>query len=828
MKKICSIFLIAFISLYTLFAEQVAVFPPTMENVNDGSESWIPSLVVSKLEDRFRNYTSFTVINSSEIDSKRAEIAIKMSELSDDGESLEVGRRLSADVLCTQKVITSASGYSVVVRVTKTETNELLGSVSRNFTVIDFANDESWDKLAYELFVRSMKLELSESQKSLLAHEEKETSSELESLADSIKKEIADINRENAEIQERLIDGKENEYLAEKLKQNELKLKKIIEDEKSLRHQAAMLRADEVRAKKEAERRANLDDAEKKRIQKMKDELEKQKESQNQKKLRTLHPEKQITLLEQQKKVLNNQIMGTITAVENRLQEDQVLYEERIEKLDADFHDKKQFPSFFTDGKFNANGIKALDKTIKAESEKLEAQKTDDAARILAAAIEPEKKLIRIIEQGQKTLASGIYSEKTILDSPNLIVRVDEYNGEDNVWPMVMNLYFNGALVWNKKLLVSYKELTGKNPVEYDPDKPRSAKYLDFQNNINTYNSLFLQAEPVIQVEVNYSVKALDSEYPSVVKRYDGNKIVYPNNDSCYVVTVQDYSLSTLKKEKSKKFLSEKEGVSSIVNCEVDGKYHVWTSTDYWNLFTGTEEGLAEQKKAEKKYAAETSKIQKSLSIARKKEQQKEEALTKAKDEIARKEKIKEEREEDFKEFAAERKRQEEDRKAAKRAADREYRKNLHAATGLDISGSALTGNYGSGVIGNAALKLPLGDYAFWDIKAQYGKINSYGMMGLMADAGFNFYVTNTFSPFVYAGLGAGSYFTPNGLENEKSGFFTNNNFSKIGVNACCGAGLIWAPLSGIKVHAEYSLYYLTKNVGFVEGGSLGVTLGRF
>lgn len=404
----------------------------------------------------------------------------------------------------------------------------------------------------------------------------------------------------------------------------QLEVEKQISEQKLLMAQQKIKRLAEQKEKEriEKEKAINYTEELKKRIKDTSDEVERVAAELRSKKFEGLTFAEQITIIEKEKKAyielrkkINDEIKNFYTEAEQEYNERKV-----------DVNNSK----IYRMGELT-NGVPTeTAKNIKiAENEKLYKE-------LMQQAKNNEEKL-RKENQLESILESIRLKQKELSTSQTInslfvtdLLTVEAYDAEKKAWKLKINLCKDGDLLIIDYIFLYFNEISkvlgGKTYSTDEMDgKGSSEKYNSYLDDVETYDSLFRMGTPLVNLDVEYIVKALPDDSPSTYEMFVEKYVVKATKNGKIIKKVTsdvskrfsqkpEYDIRTeevIKKEKSqqakktediekksiansKKFggiglnLSFGESFAIVGSLEFPIKNHSFLGIDSYFSFSGT------------------------------------------------------------------------------------------------------------------------------------------------------------------------------------------------------------------------------------------------
>ncbi|MCR4954551.1 MAG: hypothetical protein K6A43_10820 [Treponema sp.] len=511
LRKILAVLFVFTSIVYSASAagKRIAVFNSSAEALSVDEKSWLPSSVRRRFEANFNDYTDFQLIeiqNETEIKNlqKKAE-----SSAYDQNSSIALGKLVSAEYALFSTITKAGGKYILSANVTNLTTGLRLSSVTidgvtdctKLFEGAGSSVNKSTVKICSDLGVI-----LSAVDKYILL--KGDNLSEDEEIR-MTKQELESYNKRKSELDKQLKEISLSSELDSASKKAKLEAERIMleQQEKIAKDKIARLeKAREQLAQDQIEQQKRSDE-QRKRIAEVAAETEKKAEELRNKKMETLPVDAQIAVIEAKKQALleiRNNVKSQRDIIIAMAQEE---YEEECAKIDAEPLRKGELDS-------NGKMLNEVKQRRENKKKKLKTEIEDRAKKDIAA-------LKKTTEEQEAALLNAIEADRAILKNRRTISSLTDdrisfignYAGEKYEWDATASFYISDVCIFTKKVPLSYQTVTNKAPVKAsDLDNKLYDDYLD---TVDLYDYMFRRKVPVVSLELDYYVEALDDNRPS-------------------------------------------------------------------------------------------------------------------------------------------------------------------------------------------------------------------------------------------------------------------------------------------------------------------------
>lgn len=580
----------------------------TVKAVADGklAGSNVAIIISEYLDNLFNKYTKFTLIDEKNSELRKAEIQKSEGALYDEEKSLDAGKSQTAEYFCVPSVEKTTRFYNITVSIENVSTGQVL--TKRSCQSAENVIPKNLDKIFYEMIVDDMGFELTAKDAAELRHEseKEEDAEELERIAKELEKKIEENKRILDEMMGSNTMNLEEQQLEAMRQSAEQAIARLQAEKETYENRARLKKQDEERAAKAAAEAEKYSAQQRKKAEELQHQLVAVQNELLKKNEAELRPEDYISLMEVQKKSLDKIIMDDLEFLIAQKAIDDREHEDRENEIKAKYDDKAKYPSFYSaDGELNSKGESAIKKELSVEKKKYEKILSENTTLILDKTAASEKDLLSSIAYETKEMSSEVNTVSSLLGGQNLTVRVGEYNGSDEAWPVDIIFTFNNTEVWKAHDKVFYTQVTGEKKVAFGTSEKEQMAFQEFQENIILYDNMFRENLPLINIEVKYKVKPVEVVNSPVIIRDDETrefKFYYPSADSTYAVSVMSYTLYRTDSDGLKKIKTVDVNTSKAVDCaQEEGRYHLWNSETAWNLYNaGTKKIIGKERREEK------------------------------------------------------------------------------------------------------------------------------------------------------------------------------------------------------------------------------------
>lgn len=476
-------------------------------NIPESEQNWLGVSVADKLEANLFAYTDLSFINS--FNKKQILQIQRESEGAEYNESaaIEVGNLTPAYNAIFINIKKGGTKYTVTIRYTDLETGENLAIVNGTGDSAEslYANNGCIiDQLTIDL-CEALNIILTPTEKHMIMNGARDlTSSEKSKLYDEqierYKAQIEDLDKSIEAISI-------SDSIDADLYLNQLEIKKKLADEN-----LAVAKANQRRAEEEAKKQKEEEARNAKRSAEQRDTINKMSQELKEKysELRT-------------KKLSDEPILGKIKVIELKkkaLVEIQAEIDAEIEKLNNQAKDdiERKYNEIYNreisvveQGKsanvLSENAKINRTREFENEKEKILRDLKLDTNQINDKLLKENKKLLNEIHKDYNKLKNITVSSL----SDDLEVLYGNYDGNKGGWTLYVSVKSDNVNIHNTTSFLSYKELTGKDPIK----DSRDPNYKDFAADVDIFESLFMRNEPILTYEVEYTVLPYEPEFPS-------------------------------------------------------------------------------------------------------------------------------------------------------------------------------------------------------------------------------------------------------------------------------------------------------------------------
>lgn len=541
-KRIFTLFFIFSVISFAAAAQakRIVIFNPASEGLSADEDNWLPASIRRKLEANFNDYTSFQLVElQNEAEIKKIQKKAESSSYDQDT-SIELGKLVSAEYGIFTTVTKAVSGNNVRyilssnitdlttgIRHSSVTTESVADIVSLfdkpgcsvNIITVNFCKDLGIKLSAIDEYLLLKGNDITNDKKIELAEDELKKYNEKMKQLDSKIKEISLSTEVSADAQKAKLEA-ERAMIEQQEKMAQDKLERL------RRQQEQLLRDQQDQKLRSEEQR--------KKIEKVAKEAEEKALILRQKNLEDLTVDQIIAVIEAKKQTLID-IRKGVDAQEALIKQNaQEEYNIRAAAIDDEPLRK---------GEMDSNGKMLSDVKVKRINEKkeikaeLERQARIDIEEVRAATKEQQKALLQDIQNDREALKVP----RTISSlKDDRILFVGNYAGEKFEWDGTASFYISDYCIFAQKVGIDYKTVTGKLPARATD---ASEKWNDYLDTVDLYDYMFRRQVPVIALEIDYVVEALDDSHPS------GYKITI---DSFRLKDIrQDKTIQTIKPQKS-------------------------------------------------------------------------------------------------------------------------------------------------------------------------------------------------------------------------------------------------------------------------------------
>lgn len=554
----------------------IDVREPVYNQKNSGDLDKISGIVRNRIVYNILEYTEMTVVDSQNRSKNKEALKVSQSFDFDEDSVLEGGQFLFAKYAVDTELSYIDNMYSIFIKITDIQKSQTIASYSldKPCSIIDIQTNSAIDKCCYGLMESlGYNLTLEEKNKlinaqSVLTSRDIQREVELKNKEIEEQKELLEKYKNDSKSQE----SKELQKIVEK-QQNAL-IAKLEAEKQALEKRAEQKRQDEKRAAEQKKKEQTEMSVLAKQLDSKRNELELIKEQIFNEQKASMSAEERVVILENKKKVLNQMIEETKVSLQKIDEE----YDKKITVQAKELTDEAYLkPALLTsDGSLSSAGKKFLSEKEEENTKRLNEERKARKKLVMDTVIEIQNELIKEIKNDGKELSKQVFTEKNILDEESFIVRFDTFDGEYQGWNVTLVLYFQGVEIWSGRDFVSYKDVTGQNPVL----NPFDSDFDKYNDTIEIYNRMFLDSEPVIQAEIDYTViPEPQSDDVKFVKMSSGTyQAFFPDTDSSYNINVKEYRFTKYDGKKSS--VVKKTSVKSNYLFHCKEKYRVWTIED--------------------------------------------------------------------------------------------------------------------------------------------------------------------------------------------------------------------------------------------------------
>ena len=488
----------------------VQVVSPTLENIIGSEQNWLGGQIQDKLKSNLQDYLGMKIVVDAKSESALKKLQQESeSESHDENTAIEIGKITTAKFALFTSIRKTNKGYSINADFTDLTTGEQFASaVTKEYIKSEYlyGSTGAIDELTI-LLADKLGIKISDVQRTAL----QDGTGDL-----TIDAQLA-LARQNEQQYKRLM-SQYNEQLRKLSTSTDLNAeenKRKIEAEKALlaekQKSAEKRRIELENQKRQAEADTELEAQRSIELKTRRDELAKQAEAKA-KEIRKLAIEKQgvlgeINLIESKKKAL----VEIRQSVEQRCIE---LHEQyaKDKKIEEEKIKNKPYTSVeLENGKPTKSALQRRENQIIASNDTLYNKFIADTESVKKAIAPQENALLSEIRTDQK----GLEKTRTVSSlGEELKVRYGDFSGEKEGWNTYISLYSEGVLLYNGTFILSYESIVGKKAPNLATEL-NDAVINEYANNVDMFNSLFARGIPLLQFELDYSVKAETDDKPS-------------------------------------------------------------------------------------------------------------------------------------------------------------------------------------------------------------------------------------------------------------------------------------------------------------------------
>ena len=505
--------LLIFVFNCSLLASQqhgktIQIITPSLENIGDNYESWLPGQIRDSLREKFRNYTDYTLTIDESNERKLKELQRKSEgAFYDDQTMIEACKITNAQFALFTTIRKAGSQYIVSVTILNLTTginNAIVNSSGKKDVENLFSgNNSAVDELILKL-CDQLDIKLTPTQRFVLQHGTDNLS--VEQQLDLEKQSEINYKKRLDELNKQLSNTIGSTDLDVVAKRQQLEAELSLTEEKqqtALRHQKELQeRLAQEQKDREQENLRSIALLEKRNA--LEKEVEEAASKIRKEKLDKQSVLGQINIIESKKKAL----VSIRDNVDLRLQE---LTEEAEYEL-AEYKTALQNEPLRAG---EPEEIALQRRTEKYESRKKELKQRveKEQSAVIAKVEKQDSELLKDIRKNQKE----IEKKRCVSSFGNeLQVSYGSYDAKNTCWPAHISLYADGILLDEDEVFIYYENLTGKTVPNLA--KANETVYNNYLDTIDTYNSLLMRGSPILNYELDYKVEALPDEYPSSYK----------------------------------------------------------------------------------------------------------------------------------------------------------------------------------------------------------------------------------------------------------------------------------------------------------------------
>ncbi|MCR4733649.1 MAG: hypothetical protein K5829_01405 [Treponema sp.] len=511
LNKISFLLLIFILITSGLSAEskRIAVFNPSAEGLSSDEKNWLPSSVRRKFEANFNDYTDFQLIevqNENEIKNlhKKAE-----GSAYDQSTSIALGKLVAAEYALFSSITKVGGKYILSANVTNLTTGLRLSSVSIDGVseyINLFEGAGSSVNNATVKICSDLGIILSAVDKYILLKGNKLSDDDEIKMT---KQELESYNKRKADLERQIKEISLSSQIDADLKKAKLESERILleQQEKIAKDKIERLEKARVQLEQDQIEQQRRSDEQRKRISEVAAETEKKATELRNKKIESLAVDAQIAVIEAKKQALleiRNNIKKQGDVIISMAQEE---YTAECNKIDAVPLRKGELDS---NGKILPDVKKRRENKKKKLKVEIEARAKKDIEALKKTVEEQETALLKAIAADREVLKTR-RTISSLLDER--ISFIGNYAGEKYEWDATASLYISDVCIFSKKVPVPYQTLTKKVPVKASDFD--NMNYDDYLDTVDLYDYMFRRKVPVISLEMDYYVEALDDNRPS-------------------------------------------------------------------------------------------------------------------------------------------------------------------------------------------------------------------------------------------------------------------------------------------------------------------------
>lgn len=514
MKKLKNLALLLIFSIFFMWGlnaaeKRIAVFNPSGEALSADEKNWLPSSVRRRFESNFNDYTDFLLVEiQNEGDIKNLQKKAEGSSY-DQNTSIQLGKLVSAEYALFSSITKAGGKYILSANVTNLTTGIRLSSVtidgvsdytklfegagsSVNNATVKICADLGIILSAVDKYILLKGAKLSDDEEITMTKQE----------LDSYSKRLSELNKQLKEISV-------SAQLDAESKKAKLESEKILleQQEKIAKDRIERLEKAKLQLEQDQIEQLKRTEEQRKRIADVAAETEKKAAALRNKKMEELAVDAQIAVIEAKKQALleiRNNVKAQRDIIISMAQEE---YEAECAKIDAEPLRKGEMDS---NGKM-LNDVRQRRENLKKQSKtQIEERAKKDIAELKGTTQEQESELLKAIE-ADRTLLKKKRTASSLTDER--ISFIGNYAGEKYEWDATASLYISDVCIFTKKAPVSYQLLTKKVPVK--ASDLNNKNYDDYLDTVDLYDYMFRRKVPVIYLELDYYVEALDDSRPS-------------------------------------------------------------------------------------------------------------------------------------------------------------------------------------------------------------------------------------------------------------------------------------------------------------------------
>ena len=494
--------------------EKILFDAARLENAKD-EDKWIAQKLKRDLISDFINYSNITVIDSEEKSTisalqKEAEKTIYADE-----DAIELGKLANAKSYIKIIVTKKKDYFFLSAAIVNIET----GLTEHSYTSSSYSENDFITKAHREAAVsllESLGVTFTSAGKRLLQYG---TFSKTESeSSENLALYQAELDRLEKERRELFQNTSSLDFESQNARLDVQKAT-ILQQKKAEEARLAQLLEDDERRKEEEIKSKERNEAAQKKILLLSNEIENRAAKIRAQKFDSLSALEQINVIEGEKQVLlanDNAIKRAITDFDEEMdkESEREIAERKAQQPRSSEMDFR--------GELNELGKEHLQADIDAIRYKYEQKKAHNLEDIKATVGKTQDKLREKIRADLKKLESATFVVDS-LHSTDLYFRLASYGGTEKAqgWSYIISFSFGGRTVFTNEGMISFAEITG-SPIPSYPNAKESnrdeklARYTEFQDTVEAYDSLFRMNVPYLQAIVHYSVCAQDAQFPSM------------------------------------------------------------------------------------------------------------------------------------------------------------------------------------------------------------------------------------------------------------------------------------------------------------------------